>query len=129
MRHKGEITRFRVRQVPEVQYLPLSSSGAAIAIGRLPRRRWWSPLPPCRRASNACLTLFSRRPSAWTHGAQREDQLQPVDLVVLRPDLGKAEASHDRERRLIGGRHRGEYLLLALRERPFDQRSRRLFRE
>ena len=61
--------------------------------------------------------------------ADREDQLETVDLVLLRPDLDETERAHDPERRSVGGRDRCEYFGFAVRECELDEGLRRLLGE
>src|SRR5437588_683141 len=53
----------------------------------------------------------------------RKDELESVDLVLLRSDLLESEGADDRERRGVVGRDGREDFLLALLKRPSHQRA------
>src|SRR5437868_6531521 len=53
----------------------------------------------------------------------RKDELESVDLVLLRCDLLESEGADDRERRGVVGRDSREDFLLALLKRPSHQRA------
>src|SRR5438477_8140158 len=104
----------------------LSCCGIGIATGR---RRWprsSTPRSPWRRRSSGRMTRSSRGRFWLLH---REDELEAVDLVVLRPDLLEPEAFHDREGGRVVGRDARVDLFFPLRESPLDQRLRRFFGE
>src|SRR5438552_13392908 len=102
----------------------LSCCGIGIATGRLRWPRSSKPRSPWRRRSSGRMTRSSRGRFWLLH---REDELEAVDLVVLRPDLLEPEAFHDREGGRVVGRDARVDLFFPLRESPLDQRFRRFF--
>src|SRR5256884_4992317 len=104
----------------------LSCCGIGIATGRVRWPRSSTPRSPWRRRSSGRMTRSSRSLFWLLH---REDELEAVDLVVLRPDLLEPEALNDREGGIVVGRDAHIDLRFALGESPPDQCARRFFGE
>src|SRR5438105_1453129 len=91
---------FEVRELMRDPYVVVAAAGSQLA-RRLPA--------PARR--------LARR------SVDRKDELESVDLVLLRSDLLESEGADDRERRGVVGRDGREDFLLALLKRPPHQRA------
>src|SRR5438270_7240618 len=105
-----------------------SCCGIGIAIGRRQCPRLWTPRSRWRRRSSGRMRRSSRS-LYWRSPFDRKNELEPVDLVVLRPDLLEAEAPHDRQGGRVVGRDAGVDLLRTMSQRPCDQGARGLFGE
>src|SRR5207247_2055624 len=128
---------FEVRELMRDPYVLVVAAGSARRwahpgvsdLGRPRQRRSWRRRSPSHRISSACIPGCSLGLSGRVVRADREDQLETVDLVLLRPDLDETECAHDRERGYVGGRDRREYFRFALGERVLDEGLRRLLGE
>src|SRR5439155_4095299 len=104
-----------------------SWSGIGIGIVRRRRRPSSKRRSRSRRRSSASMPRFFVRWSGGTVSTDHEHQLEPVDLVVLRPDLDEAEAADDRQRWRVGGSNGGKDFRFTLCERPPHKGAGSLF--
>src|SRR2546428_2908441 len=104
----------------------LSCCGIGIATDHLRWPRSSTPRSPWRRESSGRMTRSSRSLFWLLH---REDELEAVDHVVLRPDLLEPEAFYDRQGGRVVGRDARIEVRLDLVESPPAQCARRFFGE